>query len=478
VLALPAALVVVVLLVQGLHRGPTLDASVFAQIAEQLRAGDVPYRDVFDHKPPGIYLVEAAVGVTIGGLLDAWTRAWAVTLAAGLATLALLARALGPRWPLGTALALLAASPMIGAQYFAQGGGETESLAILPATAGFLVAVGTPRPSARRAFVAGLLIGCANATSFQFLPAAAACLVAFVAGGRASRPVLAYVGGGLALAAVLLAWLGAAGALPAAIDQLVAYNRSYVQSQNILGPIPLVTAALALLAVSPLGAGATVRLARVVRAPLDDMAGTVAATWLGGWVVFIVVQGQFIGHYATSVAPPLVVLAAPTLDRFRGWLALPRTRRLAGVVVGATIVLPVIAVGSTAPDSARRVLPDAAAAAVERHTPPGSAIFVWGNEPFVYLATGRPPVGRYIYMFPLTNPNFTTEAMVAELLDAWEHDPPSAIVDASTYRAGPSAPPLLGRPAADDLLEPLRGFVRANYPTAYQVGDWTVHVRP
>jgi hypothetical protein len=115
---------------------------------------------------------------------------------------------------------------------------------------------------------------------------------------------------------------------------------------------------------------------------------------------------------------------------------------------------------------------------VERHTPAESPIFVWGNEPFVYLQTGRQPVGRYIYLFPLANPNFTTDAMISELLTAWEHDPPSAIVDASPYRDGPSAPPLLGRPAEDDMLEPLRAFVRARYPDAYVVGDWTVHVRP
>jgi hypothetical protein len=475
---MPAALVVVVLLVQGLYRGPTLDASVFAQIAEQLRGGDMPYRDVFDHKPPGIYLVEAAVGVAFGGLFDAWTRAWAVTLVAGLATLALLARALGPRWPLGTVLALLAASPMIGAQYFAQGGGETESLAILPATAGVLLAT-ADGTSTRRLAMAGILIGCAVATSFQLLPAALGGLVAVLWRGGPRRAAVAYVAGGVAVGAALLMWLAVAGALPAAIEQLVAYNRSYVASQSILGPVPLVTLSLALLAISPLVAGAAVRLASLVRAPAEDTAGAAAAAWLGSWIVFIILQGQFIGHYATSVLAPLAILAAPTLDRFRAWRAAPRTRRLALMVVVVTLGVPLIAVGTTEPGSARRVLPDAAAAAVERHTPAGSRIFVWGNEPFVYLQAGRQPRGRYIYLFPLTNPNFSTEAMVAELLDDWEDDPPSAIVDASVYRDGPSAPPLLARPApaGADLLEPLRRFVRSRYPDAYVVGDWKIHVR-
>src|SRR5262245_50960881 len=55
-LTVPLSLLAVVALLPGLI-GPSLDAAVFSVVGERLAAGDVPYAQVFDHKPPGLYLL-------------------------------------------------------------------------------------------------------------------------------------------------------------------------------------------------------------------------------------------------------------------------------------------------------------------------------------------------------------------------------------------------------------------------------------
>ena len=78
--AMPHTVILVALsalvLAPGLLSGPSLDAAVFMQVAERMRAGDVLYAGIWDHKPPGIYLVlvagqsRAAIPLGLGGELD------------------------------------------------------------------------------------------------------------------------------------------------------------------------------------------------------------------------------------------------------------------------------------------------------------------------------------------------------------------------------------------------------------------------
>jgi hypothetical protein len=471
---------VVVLLVQGLHRGPTLDASVFAVIAEQMHSGGMPYRDVFDHKPPVIYVVEWFAGV-VAPFLDAWTRAWGITVVAALGTLLLLARALGRARRLGTVLALFGLGPLLGAHYFTQGGGQTESLAVLPATAAFLLAIDARRPSTGRALASGLLMAIGGATSFQVAPVALGAATALVLAGGGMRALAVYIAGGAAVAAVLTGWILVAGALPAAFDQLVGYNRAYLSGQSFLHPIPILNLAVAVTMVSPVVAAVAARLAELARrrgGGPDDVGAAIAVL---GWLGLVVGQGQFIGHYAIVLAGPFAVLAVPVLERFGAGAADRRMRVLAVTVAVLAATFPTIGVLTTEPGATRRPPIDAVAAAVERQTPEGSRLFVWGNEPYVYLLTSREPAGRYIYLFPLTRPNFTTDAMVADVLRDWEREPPAAIIDASIHRAAVSAHPLLGAwvfagDPIPDRLDPLRTYVRVNYHLESTIDGWPIYL--
>src|SRR2546430_6535607 len=67
-----AALVVGALLVLApnlpSNRVPSEDEGVFLYVARTIAAGGMPYRDVWDHKPPGVYLLDLLTGVNVWGV--------------------------------------------------------------------------------------------------------------------------------------------------------------------------------------------------------------------------------------------------------------------------------------------------------------------------------------------------------------------------------------------------------------------------
>jgi hypothetical protein len=150
-LAVPLALLAVVALLPGLI-APSLDAAVFTLVGERLAAGEIPYVQVFDHKPPGLYLL-IGLGQWMTGQLGAWHVSWLLSAGAAALTGVLVAdtlRVIGWRrlaWLCGgLCTAILASFPL------ALGGGLGETVAVLPAMIAVrLLAVGDigspPRPS-------------------------------------------------------------------------------------------------------------------------------------------------------------------------------------------------------------------------------------------------------------------------------------------------------------------------------------------
>ena len=79
------------------------DATIFHFIADQMRMGAIPYRDIYDINMPLIYFIHLAV-VAIGGMSDVAWRAFDLASAAAMSGLILMVV-----WPAGRALAIHAA---------------------------------------------------------------------------------------------------------------------------------------------------------------------------------------------------------------------------------------------------------------------------------------------------------------------------------------------------------------------------------
>lgn len=473
-IALPAALLATALLLPGIGRGPTLDAAVFAVAGRSLASGGMPYVDVWDHKPPVLYIDEAiAAAVPVGTL---WSRIWIVTVAASAGTLVALAALLrndfGSRVTIGP---LLAAGVPLGAFFFAQGGGLSESFAILPATlALFLVARGGGSGSY---VLAGVLAALGALTSFFVAPALLATWVLAVRQRAGVRRLGSFFGAAAISVVAVASWLFLRGALPDAIDQIVTYNGIYA-SLHQLDDRFVVLVLASLLGAAPLVTLAAVSVAHALwRRTMGDLE-IAAATWLVGWVAIVISDGNLFRHYVLAVVPPLAVLAGAGLRLLVG-TRVPIRRNVGVALVGCAVAGSVVTLLSVV-EPAPTELVDRAAAAIRAQTASSDRIFVWGNEPSVYLAAERDPAGRYAFQYPLTTPGYSSQQQLAALAASWERQPPVVIVDAATNPDAVGGFPLFGPRLENvwvytDELDPLREFIRARYDVAENVGAWVIY---
>jgi hypothetical protein len=151
---------------------------------------------------------------------------------------------------------------------------------------------------------------------------------------------------------------------------------------------------------------------------------------------------RFYPHYYVQLIPPLVLLAAPYYARLWSRTIQPPNWLLRPAVTYAWLVLTVIAFSIIHwTGLASRRVPSEAGRYLFTHSSPDDRIFVWGQNPEIYLHARRRPACRYITTFPLTGyvfggpiPGFDTRSRI--LPGAWttlEQDfarhPPIYIVD-------------------------------------------------
>jgi hypothetical protein len=481
------------LLAPGLLVGPSLDAALFAEVASRVRSGATLYVDVWDHKPPGIYLL-LSIGQALIPWIGPWLVSWLLSVLATAGTAALI-HGIGRRIGLGQTASLLGTigALLILAQYFtALGGGLTEPFAALLLVTALqlsLRAWGRDDGAASAAAAASLL-AVALLVSVQSAPALAPILWVAVARSsyvrrRAAVSVLAFAGP-LILAA---GWLALTGSLGGAIDAVVTYAAAYravagMTGAALGGPVLAWTLLVLLFLAVPAALGAAQSRRRP--GPARDL-GVACLAWIGLAIVSFLVQGRLFAHYVIPLAIPMGLLVAFGVERLRGFVGMRRTRLLipialscvvsatASVLAGAMELSPISA------DHDRAVI---SANVIDQESAQTDRVWIWGNEPELYLQSGRQSVTAYPYLYALVTPGYTTPRLIETVLASLQSDPPKLIVDAGSSAPGePGFQSLLiPRPLASDgrdldLLDPLRAFVRERYREVSRQGGWVVYAR-
>src|SRR6266545_4053301 len=206
------------------------DEGAYAIIATRWLAGDALYRDLFDHKPPLVYLVFALARILPGDAVRAIRElATLYLLLVSFAVLALGWRLYG-RWPGVAAQALVLAYGT--SRAFEGLTFNSESVLILPATLGcLLVVVGMQGRRPALFGWAGMCVGLAVASKPVGAVLLAPQVLAPLMVPWPWRRRLAGASLGLAGAALPLLGFGLLlwrqGALAAAFEALISYNRLY-----------------------------------------------------------------------------------------------------------------------------------------------------------------------------------------------------------------------------------------------------------
>jgi hypothetical protein len=382
---------------------------------EWILHGAIPYRDTFDYKTPGIFVIHALLIGLFG------EQTWGIRLAelACTVTLGLLLARLVPARERGMTGFVCFATAVLYYGYFSYW--DTAQCELWAMT----FAIGSVVASRRWASAAGVLAGLA------FLmkpPAVLLALPALVACARAPwRQKIAFVVGGVAPVAATLLYFQRHGAMPALAEVLVGADSQYVIGarrvstpgelfEQLVDIVSWFQPFAALLVGGAVAAVATKRGAGLPRMPL--VIGALALT-------AIVVQLKFYRyHYALLV--PAIVLAlahvASTIARLtiaraaavvivlysfagtasRNWLL--EQRASLGFITGTL----------TRAEMANRfanpwLLYDERAVEdvgiwLRAHTMDNEAVMVRGFQPGVYVFAHRRAPGRFFWTTPLIDP--------------------------------------------------------------------------
>ncbi|HVS32598.1 MAG TPA: glycosyltransferase family 39 protein [Thermoanaerobaculia bacterium] len=367
------------------------DITLYAVIAHEMLSGRELYSDLWDHKPPAVFVAYAAAEAVAGYGRAAIFLLNVAASAASLAGIWLISRRMsGP------------APAVVAAILWTFVSGDLHLEANQPNTEVFLnallvwgVALMVKEPGRRAAvFAAAALFGAASL--FKHVAVFPAALIAFasVSGSRGRgrfAPLLTIGTAGFLMWAGVFAYFAGTGRggdfYRAVIETNVFYAGSAVSAPRAVMMIALAAAAFALIA----------------RATALDRQQAVFTAYCAGTLLAVAVQPRFFPHYFQLWLPPAAIAAGHIASRLR------HTRWGSGAVAVSLVLVcafearhyllpaerwseikygPIfIAAANAAPDAARRAGP--------------GSLYVWGSEPaFYFIAEKSPPAGVILH-YPL-----------------------------------------------------------------------------
>jgi 4-amino-4-deoxy-L-arabinose transferase-like glycosyltransferase len=404
------------------------DEGEYAYIAQRLLVGDVPYRDAFDQKPPGIFLAYAGAFALLGQSIEAihlFMFGW--TAVTALALFGCVRRLSGP---LAGAFAVLVFAIASADPRVAANAANTEIFMLLPMVASFYCALRAldAESAVRWWILCGALA--ASACWFKQVAAVNALYVAAlpVVDGLLRRPGAARAAflraaWGLALGVALVTVPGllacvAAGAWDPFVDAVILHNLRYSQSNTIAEGGAALRHWLAWQAP---GLGTFWALA-AIGALVPKLAGRRSWALLVGWLAAsaagVSVGLYFRPHYFIQALPAVAALCGVVLGAAGAWILARPPIAPAVLGLSALTVLaaapPILANASIreagTPEAISRAIygqnpfPESLEIGkyIRRTSGPEDRVYIIGSEPQILFYAARRSATRYIFFYPLT----------------------------------------------------------------------------
>lgn len=438
---------------------PDRDAGVFLYAGSRLLKGETPYLDVWDHKGPLIYFINA-LGVVLdpGGERGIWLLEALALMVSGW----LCYRALRPSFGLVPAMAGTALL-FCGMVLILRPGNYTEEFALPFSMLALFVILRNPKvtPCPFGMVLIGLTLGGALLLRPNLVGIEVAVIV-YLLGSlvhrrrfRASFAASGWIALGAAAAIVpFVGFFASRQALPAVWDEYVRFNLDYVR-EGTVSPIAIITRGMSMLAPAGLPilavlawlaafAGLVFRRLRLQLGP----APIIGLMALPLELALLAVAGRVRTHYFIALLPVLVVLSAWAIHRI---IVLVRAK--AGPSsFNPKMVIVVVLLAASAFVPARLTManlwallrdgPRDTGWIVDELAPyEGDYLLMWGAEAAYNYLSGRPSPTLYVYQYPLYACSYANPEMVNSLRGDIERRRPLIVDTSPTNRRIPPLDP-------------------------------------
>ncbi|NCF69048.1 MAG: hypothetical protein GWP61_24065 [Chloroflexi bacterium] len=465
---------------------PARDSGVFLYIGWRMLQGDIPYLDVWDHKPPVIFLINA-LGLLIGGG-SRW-GVWLVEL--GLLFLAaLLGFKLIKRY-LGTLPAIFALYLWLLSLAFIINGGNltTEyTLAIQFACLWLAIEAEEKGYFFWRGYLIGILCAIAFLTKQNAIGVVVAILLYLIVSRviigqfrTLIRALLVIALGVLTVFFLVLTFFVATGAFEVFWDAAFAYNFVYVSSTlsehlegSLTGLRLLGNTGLAQLALIGWGAALTIlsfhrKLERKYIAPL-----TIALIALPVELLLVGMSGKAYRHYYMALLPIFSIFAS-----FAFWLMLSRISSLQpGKSIGAFFTLAVMLLLLLPPtwdyiqlaQTYNKPADSELASRIADATTSDDSVLIWGAESITNFESQRRSPTRFVYQYPLYTEGYADERLIEEFLEEIIKNKPRLIIDSRNPLT-----PLYNFGITSPQIEESINTLRTHYQFREGFETWTIY---
>lgn len=460
------------------------DQGLYYYVArEWVLRGSIPYRDVLDHKTPGIYLLHALSVLLFGETM------WGIRLldllcvvAVGFAAASLSAARGEPPRPGVRGAAILTTSVLFYGYLDFWNTAQSELWYAMLAIASVAAAVRVEKTE-RAATLAGVLGGAAllmKPPAIWIVLVAVGCIVHRTAGSTgalrerakpALRPLVAFAIGGAVVPGLVLGYFGAKGALPAMFDIVVGANSFYVKREK--GGAPLEAVPGYHWGYFPLVPALLLYLMWAVRRS-DRARAVLALAITAGAYLAVIMQGKYyLLHWSVCIPAFAIVAAHAARTMFDRWAAIRRAWAFAPSFVA---LLSVLYLGSTASWHSPRMWWTSSMHAwryaqgaetreeltwhfaepgigfffwtservgtwLRDHTSPDDFVAVRGFQPEIYAVAQRRHSGRFFWTTFLVNPAraYRRSEWLAEDLADLKANPPKYVVALTHIPEGPDS---------------------------------------
>ncbi len=461
---------------------PGRDSGVFLYVASVILDGGLPYRDVWDHKPPAIYYLDA-LGLALTGrsLWGVWIVQTVFVCSAIVLGFTLMRKAFGSMPAFFGSVAWIST---LGLLLIWENYPEEYAL---PLQFGSLYLLHKAEMSHqtlwRRLLIMGA-IGMLAAASFLLKPTLVGTHISIVAlllfrGLDKARRLLSALAdsGSIFTGAVLVLvpttvyfWSG--GVMGLAFDAVFRYNFFYLAASSGgrllsvlsgIGGLPALSGApaLALLAWAALCKDILGRWARnrVPASPLYAGSGRDVISGASGdggrellsmlgliafpiELLLVATPGRSYGYYYTAWLPIIGILCAlfacGVLSAGESWTL--RSIWAPWARVGCLCAFLPVLIGIPAVAISERISAPVSTAAtrleavryITAHTSAADRVLIWGAEPGVNFVAQRSSPTRFVYQYPLFTRGYSDAALIRAFLLDIESNQPALIIDASS----------------------------------------------